>query len=190
MLLRISSAKLQPFMAVVCKARPNHYNNKEWNRLSVNVYDFFKFYDKMWVRKFLMQRRGLCVTRPLWVNGYSRSVDNNTIHLEKADPFIYMMTSSMESFSALLAICAGNSPVPGEFPTQRPVTRSFGVFFDLRLNKQLSKPSWGWWFETLSRPFWRHRYDLDITGTWELRNNINTFNPTVLVQGVLFSFEL
>ena len=41
----------------------------------------------------------------------------------------------MESFSALLAICAGNSPVPGEFPTQRPVTRSFDVFFDLRPNR-------------------------------------------------------
>ena len=39
----------------------------------------------------------------------------------------------METFSALLAICAGNSPVPGEFPAQRPVTRSFDVFFDLRL---------------------------------------------------------
>ena len=38
----------------------------------------------------------------------------------------------METFSALLAICAGNSPVPGEFPTQRPVTRSFDVFLDLR----------------------------------------------------------
>ena len=45
----------------------------------------------------------------------------------------------METFSALPAICAGNSPVPGEFPAQRPVTRSFGVFFDLRLNKRLSK---------------------------------------------------
>ena len=43
----------------------------------------------------------------------------------------------MEAFSALLAICAGNSPVPGEFHTQRPVTRSFDVFFDLRLNKRL-----------------------------------------------------
>ena len=43
----------------------------------------------------------------------------------------------METFSALLAICAGNSPVTGEFPTQRPVTRSFDVFFDLRLNKRL-----------------------------------------------------
>ena len=61
----------------------------------------------------------------------------------------------METFSALLAICAGISPVPGEFPPQRPVKRSFDVFFDLRLNKRLSKQSWGWWFETLSRPLWR-----------------------------------
>ena len=45
----------------------------------------------------------------------------------------------METFSVLLAICEGNSPVPGEFPTQRPVTRSFDNFFDLRLNKRLSK---------------------------------------------------
>ena len=40
--------------------------------------------------------------------------------------------------------------------TQKPVTRSFYVFFDLRLNERLSKESWGWWFETLSRPLWRH----------------------------------
>ena len=45
----------------------------------------------------------------------------------------------METFSALLAICKGNSPVTGKFPTQRPVTRSFDVFFDLRMNKRLSK---------------------------------------------------
>ena len=63
----------------------------------------------------------------------------------------------METFSALLAICAGNSPVPGEFPAQRPVTRSFDVFFDLRLNKRLSKQSCGWWFQTLSCTLWRHR---------------------------------
>ena len=63
----------------------------------------------------------------------------------------------METFSALPAICAGNSPVPGEFPAQRPVTRSFDVFFDLRLNERLNKQSWGWWLETLSRPSWCHR---------------------------------
>ena len=48
----------------------------------------------------------------------------------------------METFSVLLVICVGNWPVPGEFPAQRPVTRSFDVFFHLRLNKQLSKQSW------------------------------------------------
>ena len=64
---------------------------------------------------------------------------------------------------ALLAICSGNSPVTGEFPEQRPVTRSFGVFFDLRLNERLSKQSWGWWFETPSHPFWRHSNGKQIT---------------------------
>ena len=52
---------------------------------------------------------------------------------------INVMTSSNEIFSALLALCVGNSPVTGEFPTQRPVTQSFDVFSDLRLNKRLSK---------------------------------------------------
>ena len=66
----------------------------------------------------------------------------------------------METFSALLAICAENSPVPSEFPAQRPVTRSFDVFFDLRLNKRLSKQSWGWWSETPSSSLWRHRNEL------------------------------
>ena len=62
----------------------------------------------------------------------------------------------METFSALLALCAGNSPFPGEFPAQRPVTRSFDVFFDLRPNIRLSKQSWGWWFETPSHSLWCH----------------------------------
>ena len=47
----------------------------------------------------------------------------------------------LETFSASLAIFAGNSPVNGEFPAQRPVTRSFDVFFDLRINNRLSKQS-------------------------------------------------
>ena len=75
----------------------------------------------------------------------------------------------METFSALLAICTGNSPVTGEFPTQRPVTRSFQVFFGLRLNKRLSKESWGWWFETLSCSLWRHIYISNaVTFSWFL----------------------
>ena len=61
----------------------------------------------------------------------------------------------METFPALLALCVGNSPVTGEFPAQRPVTRSFDVFFDLRLNKPLGKQSWGWWLR-------RHRAHYDV----------------------------
>ena len=41
-------------------------------------------------------------------------------------------------------------PVTDGFPSQRPVTRSFDVFFDLRLNKRLSKQSRRRWFETPS----------------------------------------
>ena len=37
----------------------------------------------------------------------------------------------MEAFSALLALSEGN--LPGEFPSQRWVTRNFDIFFDLRL---------------------------------------------------------
>ena len=62
----------------------------------------------------------------------------------------------METFSALLVICSGNSPGLGKFPAQRQVTRSLGVFFDLHLNKRLCKQSWGWLIETLSVPLWRH----------------------------------
>ena len=62
----------------------------------------------------------------------------------------------METFSALLALCAGNLPVPGEFPSQRPVTRNFDIFFELCPNKRLSKQWWGWWFETQSHSLWRH----------------------------------
>ena len=62
----------------------------------------------------------------------------------------------MGAFSAVLVILAENSSVTGEFPAQRPVTRSFGVFFDLHRNTGLSKQSWGWWFETPSCPLWHH----------------------------------
>ena len=63
-----------------------------------------------------------------------------------------------------------------QFHVQRPVTRSFGVFFDLRPNKRLSKQSWGWWFETSLRPFWRHRNakvgitDCQLDWLWQNRS--------------------
>ena len=60
----------------------------------------------------------------------------------------------MEIFSALLAICAGNSPVRGAFPTQRPVTRSFDVYFDLRLI--------GWVNNREAGDLRRHRAHYDV----------------------------
>ena len=77
----------------------------------------------------------------------------------------------METFSALLALCVGTSPVTGELSVQRPVTRSFDVFFDLRLNKRLSKQSWGCWFETPSRSSWRHRNVTSASITLSIYND-------------------
>ena len=80
----------------------------------------------------------------------------------------------METLSALLALCVGNSPVTGEFPSQRPATRSFDVFFDLHLNKRLSKQSW---FEMLSRSSWRHCNDYHISITWSIKYVLHTSRP-------------
>ena len=70
----------------------------------------------------------------------------------------------METSSALLAPCAGNSPITGEFPSQRPVTRSFDVFFDLYLNKRFSKQSWinGWVNNREAGDLRRHRGHYDV----------------------------
>ena len=72
--------------------------------------------------------------------------------------------------------CAGNSPVTGEFPTQRPVMQSFDIFFDLRLNKRLSKQSRVWWFETPWHPLWRQCDD--ISGVYE-KNTYKKYDHSV-----------
>ena len=76
---------------------------------------------------------------------------------------VFMMTSSNGNMFRVTGFCAGNSPVTagnspiaGEFPLHRPVTRSFDVFFDLRLNKRLSKQSRRRSVETPSHSLWRH----------------------------------
>ena len=58
-----------------------------------------------------------------------------------------MMTSSNGNIFRV----TGHLSVPGEFPAQKPVTRGFDVFY-VRLNKGLSKQSWGWWFEMFMAP--------------------------------------
>ena len=68
----------------------------------------------------------------------------------------------------------------GEFPAKRPVTRSLNVFFDQRLNKRLSKQSWGWWFETLSRPLWRHCNVMSVAFIQESHWSYGTYKRTHL----------
>ena len=68
---------------------------------------------------------------------------------------LHMMTSSNGNIFRVTGLLCGEFTGPGEFPAQRPVTRSFGVFFDMRLNKRLSKQPSGWWFETPSWSSWR-----------------------------------
>ena len=104
-----------------------------------------------------------------WTLWLSRMIENSnfdtamTLHIESRGRGYVCWESSvtwwchqMETFSELLAIFEGNSLVIGKFPTQRPVMRSFGVFFDLCLNKVLSKQSWGWWFHMPSHSLRRH----------------------------------
>ena len=97
-----------------------------------------------------------------------------------------------EIFSALLALCAGNSPVTGEIPSQGPVTRSFEVFFDQRLNQRFSKQSWGRGFEThcshydvivmLYRDSSRELADHFCHLFWSVRMNLNLLYPKKLAR--------
>ena len=106
----------------------------------------------------------------------------------QADIFDGEMTMSlwrhlMETFPALQVLCAGNSLVTGEFPA-RPVTLSFDVFFDLCLNKRLSKQPWGWWYETPSHSLWRHcneNYDLDGISSVMPQSNVKSNRNVILV---------
>ena len=96
----------------------------------------------------------------------------------------------METFSVLLPISAGNSTFIDEFPAQRPVTRSFDILFDLRLNERLSKQSWGWWFETLSHPLWpimmpsQWHKQYSVTLNWAQKH----FANSVYTSAISFKF--
>ena len=87
-----------------------------------------------------------------WFSSDDRGCPHGISHPQSTTP---MMTSSNGNIFRVTCPLCGEFTGPGEFPAQRPVTRSFDVFFDLRLNKRLSKQSWGWWFETLSWSLWR-----------------------------------
>ena len=92
----------------------------------------------------------------------------------------YMMASSNGNIFGVTGHLCGEFTGPGEFPAQRPVTRSFDVFFVLHPNKRLSKQSWNWWFRMPSRPLWRHRND----------NIIITLVYIIRMTSVILSLEL
>ena len=104
--------------------------------------------NNLWFRIYNVQQKESSV----YPKNNAQTDTNTHIHTDRD---IWCTTKSKIIPSQRLA-------VPGEFPAQRPVTRSFDVFFDLRLNKRLSEQSWGWWFETLPRPLWRHSNDLVV----------------------------
>ena len=79
---------------------------------------------------------------------------------ESLKDVVDMMMSSNGTIFRLLDLCVGNSPVTGEFPSQRTVW-NFDVFFDLCLNKQLSKQSRCQWFEMQSHSLWHHSNEID-----------------------------
>ena len=102
----------------------------------------------------------------------------------------HTMTSSNGNVYRVTGHLCGKFTVPRWIP-RRPVTRSFDVFFDLRLNKRLSKQSWGWWFKTLSRPLWLHcndgnsSYDFDILqwSDWRMTFCMDGCSITVTLHG-------
>ena len=86
----------------------------------------------------------------------------------------------METFSTLLALCEGNPLVNGGFPSQRPMPRSFNVFFDLRLKKWLNRQSRCRWFEKPSRSLWYH---CNADSTWLI---IHVNETNVIMMQLVF----
>ena len=100
-----------------------------------------------------------------------------------------MMPSSNGNISALPALCEGNPSVTRGFPSQRPVTRSFDVFFDLHLNKHSRRR----WFETPSRLLWRHCYvrvnlwpDNVIQNGWDFVKSRGTLSVNIDLGGIWY----
>ena len=77
------------------------------------------------------------------------------------------LTNQRCSLATGCGISEGNPPVTGGFSSQRSLTQSFDVFFDLRLNKLLKKQLKRWCFETPSRSLWRHCNGIVYSSQWE-----------------------
>ena len=139
--------------------------------------------------KYILSRRTCFVTNKLILFHAVRSLCSYITHSVPPPPFdIHDDVIKWKHFRVTGPLC-GEFTAPGEFPSQRPMTRSFYGFFDLHLNKQLNKQSRGWWFETLSRSLWRHRnvswvtpefaplFTMALNSSPGLPRHLNTLRP-------------
>ena len=93
----------------------------------------------------------------------------------------------METFLALLALCAGNSPVIDEFPSQRPVAWRFQDFVDLRPNKRLSEQWCVWGVEMPLRSLWRHCDDKYRSYALYTTSTSIGYNPSQRLNHAVFT---
>ena len=94
---------------------------------------------------------------------------NTGISGRRTESLIHDDVIKWKHFPRYWPFVRGIHRTPVNSPHKGPVTRSLDVFFDLLLNKRLSKQSWGWWFETPSCPLWRHcngNYVSDQSAWW------------------------
>ena len=127
--------------------------------LCFRSYQIYMIHMPIFFRGNLLLEPGQCWECPMslkyyWIMSISTKPQYNhrTTHELRAC-YLDMLDMSIRS-NYILTSSNGNI---FRFTAQKPVTRSFDVF-DLRLNKRLSKQWWSWWFETPSRPLWRHCY--------------------------------
>ena len=119
----------------------------------INIYIYIAFFFPIWLNH----------CRTLWLQYAFVWSPITRIPPHFTQSSLIIMTSSNGNIFRVTGPLCGEFTGPGEFPTQRPVTRSFDVFFHLRLNKQLSKQPRGWWFETPPKSLWRHSNVVDVS---------------------------
>ena len=147
----LSEPMVVSLLTHLCITRPQWVNGNMSNNIIINIhfnddhmwYCSFQFYDKI-KSQLGASRLNIIIYLCMWQLCCQGCAS------------VTWWRHQMKTFFALLALCVGNSLVTGEFPAQRPVTWSFDILLDLHLNKQLSKQSWGWWFQTPLCPLWRH----------------------------------
>ena len=124
----------------------NHHTDKRWPKMTaqLKIYGMHNFTNHVHIY------RTLCTFI------FYHTITHMHICIYITHIYVYMiyMISNGNIFRITGPSC-GEFTGPGAFPAQRPVTRNFGVFFNLRMNKRLSKQPCDWWFETPSWSLWR-----------------------------------